>query len=576
MIILLLILSVFCYSKENISSIRINQVGYLPSSKKLFMVVNTSPTFFNVVDAKNKKIVYKDKFAKIINDKNSGDLVLIGDFSNLTTEGEYYIEIFPSKEKSYVFKISSYVFKDVFVKTMRSFYLQRCGVEVYDEEGNLIHGKCHLEDAEFLEEHFKEPLSGIKKDFTGGWHDAGDYGKYIVNAGISCGTLLFMWELNKDKIKNISLNIPKMYETLPDVLEEIKYELDWFLKMQADDGGVYFKVAPKGFPQDIPPDKDNFKRYVYGVSSVATANFVAVMAIAARVYNEFLPQYSKICLEAAEKSWMFLKKNKNVIPENGFDDPYIKNGGYEGDKDDTDERLWAAAELYATTSKKEYHDFFVANYKKWEPTIDYPPSWLDLHVFAMIRYLFIKDADNEIKQKIKTDLLTYLDKTIKEVEQDGYRVALKEDMYYWGSNGVVLNNALLFIVGYKLTNNKEYLDIAFDQLCYILGRNSLNKSFITKVGYNYPVNPHHAVMISKNILLAGFLVGGPNKEPEDYVLYRYLKLNPGLPIAKRYVDIDPTTANLTKNYKGQTSYASNEPCISYNAPLQFVLSEFLK
>jgi len=575
MIILILILSIFCYSQE--TPIRINQVGYLPSSKKLFMVVNSTATYFKIIEVKTNQVVYQNKFYIKIKDKNSGDLVQIGDFSKLSKEGTYYIEILPSKEKSYVFNISSNVYKEVFIKTMRSYYLQRCGCKVYDIDGKLIHNECHLNDAEFLEEHFGEPFKGIKKDFTGGWHDAGDYGKYIVSAGITCGTLLLMWEFNKEKIKDIKLNIiPKKYKNLPDVLEEIKYELDWFLKMQSEDGSVYFKVSSIGFPYYCLPEKDETKRYVYGISSVATANFAAVMSYASKIYKEYLPEYSKLCLEAAKKAWMFLEKNKEIVPKNGFDDPFLKDVGYEADKDDSDERLWAAVELYSTTGEKKYHNFFIDNYKKWQPTIDYPPSWLDLHVFAMIRYLLIENTDPQIKQKIKEDLFRYLDDTLNHIEEDGYRVALKEEMYYWGSNAVALNIAMLFIVGFKLTNNNVYLDAAFDQLCYVLGRNSLNKSFITKIGYNLPQNPHHSLMIATNNVLEGFLVGGPNKNLDDYVMYRNFGNKPGYPVAKMYVDIDPTTVDYSKEYKGQTSYASNEPCINYNAPLQFVLAEFLK
>jgi len=558
------------------SIIKVNQVGYIPSRRKLFMVSNANPSSFAIIDNKTKEVVYKGKFVEKIYDKDTGEHVHIGDFTDFRKEGEYYIEILPSKEKSYVFKISSNVFNDVFVVTMRSFYLQRCGSKVYNDKGELIYDACHLDDAEFLEEHFGKSLSGIKKDFTGGWHDAGDYGKYIVNAGITCGTLLLMFEFNEEKLKNINLNIPKNYKNLPDVLEEIKYELDWFLKMQTDDGGVYFKVASKGFPGFCLPNKDKSKRFVYGVSSVATANFAAVMAMAARVYKNYLPEYSRQCLEAAEKAWKYLIQNPEIVPKGGFDDPFLKDAGYEGDTDDTDERLWAAAELFATTFKKEYNDYFIENYKKWTPTIDYLPSWIDLHVFGMIRYLLTPQADEKIKQQIKTDLVSYLNKIIATiVKRSGYRVALKHDMYYWGSNAVALNNGLLFIVGYRVTKNEEYLDTAFDQLCYILGRNSLDKSFVTEVGYNYPMNPHHGVMVALKTVLPGFLVGGPNKDLEDFVLYRNFGKDPNYPVAKRYIDIDPTTANLERGYKGQTSFASNEPCISYNAPLEFVLAEFI-
>ncbi|MEN3014142.1 MAG: glycoside hydrolase family 9 protein [Endomicrobiia bacterium] len=549
--------------------IAINQEGYIPFGPKKFMVANTKLQKFYVKN-KDGKIVYKARFIKVIDDKNSGDLVKIGDFSGITNVGEYYIEL-PDGTRSYTFEISSDVYKDVFKITMRSFYLQRCGVAVEGGDEKIKHEACHLEDAEFHED---VGLQG-RIDVTGGWHDAGDYGKYIPNAGITCGTLLWMWEFYEKKLENISLDIPKIERNLPDVLEEIKYEIDWFFKMQREDGGVYFKVAPVGFGELVLPEKDKTKRYVYKISSVATGNFVAVMAAAARVYKKYLPEYAQKCLEAAEKGWKWLEKNPDIVPPGGFDDPAVFGAGYEGDKQDIDERLWAAAELFATTGEKKYNEFFIKNYTRWEPTIDYPPSWMDTHVMGMLRYLITDKGERNVIEKIKVDLIKYADSVVDHVEKDGYRVALKDDMYYWGSNAVALNVGVLLIFATKITKERKYLEAAFDQICYILGRNSLGKCFITGLGKNPVINPHHGPSFATKTPWPGFVVGGPNENGGDDVINVIIIDNPLLPKAKRYVDIDKLKADFKKKYYGRTSYATNEPCISYNAPFQFLIAEFL-
>lgn len=569
--IVIVVLSFFhiLFSESSQVLIAVNQEGYLPYSPKKFMIANTEVEKFFVKD-KDDRIVYEGSFEKTINDKNSGDIVKIGDFSSVRKVGEFYIEI-PQGDRSYKFRISSDVYKNAFVVTMRSFYLQRCGTAVDGGIKGVKHEACHLEDAEFHEDTDEKG----KIDVTGGWHDAGDYGKYIPNAGITCGTLLWMWEFYEDKLKKISLNIPKIYKDLPDILEEIKYELDWFLKMQRKDGAVYFKVSPKGYGRLVLPEKDNVKRYLYRVSSVATGNFVAVMAAAYRVYKKYLPDYAEKCLQAAKKGWEWLEKNPDIVPEGGFDDPAVFGSGYEGDQKDLDERLWAATELFVATTEKKYNDFFVNNYTKWEPTIDYPPDWMSIQVMGMLRYLLSEKGDIKVKEKIKKDLINYADSVLKHIENDGYRVALKSDMYYWGSNAVALNVGLVLIIANRVTGKKEYIEGAFDQICYILGRNSLGKCFITGVGKNPVVNPHHGPSVASRTPWPGFVVGGPNYEGGDGVINSVLSENPNLPIAKRYVDIDPLTAKPQEGYYGRTSYATNEPCLSYNAPFEFVLAEFL-
>ena len=74
-----------------------------------------------------------------------------------------------------------------------------------------------------------------ERDNIGGWHDAGDYGRYMVTTGISAGTLLWTWEIYGKKIENISLRIPESGNGTPDILNEARWGLEWMLKMQ-DDG----------------------------------------------------------------------------------------------------------------------------------------------------------------------------------------------------------------------------------------------------------------------------------------------------------------------------------------------------
>ena len=175
---------------------------------------------------------------------------------------------------------------------MRSYYGQRCGIKVdlSPRFPQYHHEACHLEDGEF------HPSSGKtgKKDATKGWHDAGDYGKYVVNSGISCGTLLWAYEWYGKRIAPIRLDIPESGNGIPDLLNEVKWNLDWMLAMQDSDGGVWHKLTTEKFCGFVAPEKDDGgTRYIIGTgkepykSSGATADFAAVMAMAARIYRAF-------------------------------------------------------------------------------------------------------------------------------------------------------------------------------------------------------------------------------------------------------------------------------------------------
>ncbi len=571
---------VFSGQSDAISdAIKVNQVGYRPQDKKIFIVLYPADMFY--IKDIDGKIVYEGNLTDPVWNEVTGNTVQQGDFSKVKIPGEYFVSV-PGVGESFRFDIAKDVYLNVLYKTMRSFYLQRCGMAVDGGDG-FKRGACHLKDAFFLEGMEEKG----KKDVTGGWHDAGDYGKYITNAGITVWTLLAAYDKFPDSFSNLILNIPETGKSkMPDILSEIKWQLDWFLKMQREDGAVHFKVAPIGFPSAIMPEKDKSRRYIFPVSSVAAGNFAAVMAKAARIFKKYDADFAEKCLIAAEKTWKWLEENPEMVPEGGFDDPWIV-GGYEGDLVDKDERLWAAAELFRTTGEEKYNDFFKKyfRYGSWSRSaVDFPPSWLNTQVLGMLTYYFTDqpNVDTKIQDKIKIDTLAYANLIVADVKKDGYNVGLRKDMYFWGSNAVALNLGMILLHANKMEPQQEFVDAALDQLHYILGRNSLNKTFITGIGDNPVLNPHFAPsMADENILpWPGFVVGGPNYVGGDGPLNRLFSANKDedgnlmLPVAKRFVDVDPSFSMPEIGHFGQTSFASNEPCISYNAPMIFVLAAF--
>ena len=284
--------------------------------------------------------------------------------------GSYYIQI-PGVGKSWNFSVSGNVFERTWYLAMRGFYGQRCGtaVDLGPEFPGYSHPACHLR-GEF------HPSSGKSgpRDNIGGWHDAGDYGRYMVNSGVATGTLLWAWEIYGPRLKSIRLKIPETGNGTPDILNEVRWNLEWMLKMQDSDGGAWHKQTSTHFPGFIAPDKDTLPSEVIGTGSApykstcATADLAAVAAIAARVYKPYDSQFAGQALDAARRAWEWTEKYPNVIFRNP---PGVTTGEY-GDSNCSDERLWAAAELWRTTGEATYHQFFLNNYAAYLPFLDSP------------------------------------------------------------------------------------------------------------------------------------------------------------------------------------------------------------
>jgi endoglucanase len=176
-------------------------------------------------------------------DPDSGDYVQAAEFTGLRDAGTYYVDV-PGVGRSFDFSVDRNVFNHTYYLAMRAFYGQRCGtaVDMGPEFPGYAHPACHLH-GEF---HSSSGAQG-PRDNIGGWHDAGDYGRYVVNSGIATGTLLWTWEIYGDRLKNISQQIPESGNGTPDILNEARWNLEWMLKMQDKDGGVWHKQTSTHF-----------------------------------------------------------------------------------------------------------------------------------------------------------------------------------------------------------------------------------------------------------------------------------------------------------------------------------------
>ena len=341
------------------ASIKLDQVGYPVDAQKIAMVSAPAQTF-QVKRAADNVVMLQGKLSASATDANSGDTVEAADFSSFRQPGTYYLDV-PGVGRSWTFSIGPDVFSRTYYLAMRAFYGQRCGtaVDLGPEFPGYTHAACHLKGS-FQASSGKEG----RRDNVGGWHDAGDYGRYVVNSGISTGTLLWAWEIFGPKLARIKLNIPETGNGTPDLLNEVRWNLEWMLKMQDDDGGVWHKQTSARFAHFVMPEDDKSVSLVIGTGSApykstcATADLAAVAAIAARVYEPFDKKFAASNLGAAREAWAWTERYPNVTFKNP---PGIFTGEY-GDADCGDERLWAAAELWRTSGDSVYNRYFVDNY----------------------------------------------------------------------------------------------------------------------------------------------------------------------------------------------------------------------
>lgn len=544
-------------TSEPTTAIRVDQIAYPTAATKLAMVVsNPAAERFSVHRLADGAKVLQGSLSPPALDNDSGDRIQIADFSHLTEGGRYEIRV-AGVGRSWPFEISGAPYERLLRLATRSYYGQRCGTAVDLGQG-YAHPSCHR-SGRF---HATSGRSGARQP-PRGWHDAGDYGRYVTNSGITTATLLWAWELFPAAFSRLDLDIPKSSNGTPDFLDEIRWNLEWMLSMQDDDGGVWHKQTSEEFPPFVmPPQDDKLESFVIGTgsapfkSSCATANLAAVGAIAARVYKTFDGELARRSLTASRRAWSWLDQHPNVPFKNPAG---IKTGEY-GDTDCRDERLWAAAELWRSSGEASAHEYFVKNADEASNVVSSasPPSWSELGPFAAWTWALAGKGEEEIAASIRRRSLAAADQIVARSRAHPYRIPLTPHDYVWGSNAVASNYALQLLVANEMRSDDRYVAAAIEILHYLLGRNTFSLSWVTGTGSKSVLHPHHRPSGSDKLEAPwpGLLAGGPNSARQDEALK---ELPADLPPARVYVD-------------DERSYASNEVAINWNAPLVFVLA----
>ncbi len=568
---LLLLFSVFCFfsftgiaqAQRLSEAIHLNQIGYYPDSPKKAVVTEGEPDYFYVLTPDFSDTLYTGQLGPIQEAPNAGQRVRIADFSDFSEPGTYILWI-TKLGYSYQFTVAPRIYEDAAKASLKGFYHQRLSTPIpYEYGGKWARPAGHPDTLVVIHPSAatEERPAGSTISAPRGWYDAGDYNKYAVNSGITMGTMFSLYEDFPEYMAGFDINIPETGNGLPDVLNELLWNLRWYLDMQdPHDGGVYHKLTAANFEGRLMPAEARSTRYVVQKSVTGTLNFAAVMAQAARIfgdYEELVPGLADSCLTAAEHAWEWAREHPNQLyNQNAMNqryDPDILTGAY-GDGNAADEFAWAAAELFATTGDRRYYDA-VDMFPDDEASV---PTWGNVQTLA---YYTLARFGDDLPQpaaqdiaKVNALIIDLADRLKASASDSGYRTVMDGvGRYNWGSSSNAANQGIALIQAYFLTGDREYLDAAHSNLDYLFGRNATGFSFLTGFGSKQVMDPHHRPSDARANVppVPGLLAGGPNPGQQDECVY------PSDLPAKSFLD-------------DWCSYASNEIAINWNAPMVYL------
>jgi len=517
----------------------VNQIGYRTGLPKRAFLVNAPsdwPATVALVDANSEETIVSLEAGVAQRDEATGDRVSAVDFSALDREGRYRLR--HASAESATFAIGAAVYDVPLAAALHALSLQRCGPALRDPVTGLAHGRCHQEDGIVAHDDGVH-RAGDRIDAVGGWHDAGDYGKYVATTAVTVGRLL-----------DAHLRHGGAVERLP-LLDEARIGLDWLAAMQRTDGAVHRKLAGATWPGTVLPEADRQPRFVYGVSTPETAKAAAALAMGARAFRSVDPAAAASWLAAARRAWSYLERNPTQIVDlrPGDDDGSGRYVASDLDPEeslthDRDDRSWAAAELYLATGERRYGDVFasLARRMPWTPFEWKDPSSLGLSAFLLAgrsrdRWKLAGTLGDRRLERAKEALVRS--------RASGYGLA--NDRFVWGSNKLAAEEGIILLEAHAATGRRVYLEAAVGQLDWIFGRNPLGLSFVTGFGENAVRFPTHRFAEASGRPIPGLMVGGPNSLAQD--------------------GIAPLGLGPLSHVDDARSYSTNENAIDYNASL---------
>ena len=569
-----------------------NQIGYFPTLQKQATLVTDAAeaVAFELLDA-DGNAVFTGTSTPFGADPDSGDTVQILDFTAFQEEGVYTLRAGEAVSRAFTIGVKD-AYSGLLYDSLNYFYQARSGIaieEQYISSGDkaaLAREAAHVPDLGTIQNIWDYDGSSGEQDVTGGWYDAGDHGKYVVNGGISLWLLQNQYERAALKGTDApyadgTMLLPENANGNPDLLDEARYEMEWMLKMVVQDGDyagmAYHKVHDsKWTALALDPAHDMQPRWILPPSTAATLNLAACAAQSARLWKDLDPDFSETCLNAAKTAYAAAKAHPDIYAPN----KEYGGGGAYNDDNVTDEFYWAATELWLTTQDSTYYDDLAAS--EWALAVPVDMNAVDASSFTGIfdwghtaalgslsLLLHPEVLQEDSAATLQTNLKAAADAYVGYAAGQGYGVPFKAENgeYPWGSNSFIADNAIVLAYAYDNTGDTAYLNTMVGAMDYLLGRNPLDFSYVTGYGVHSAQYPHHrwwAVSLNDSFPKApcGVLVGGPNTGRQDTAIQ----------MAKIPADTAPQLVYLDDI----EAYSTNEVTINWNSPLAWVTSFLLE
>ena len=442
--------------------ILVNQLGYLKGkTKTAYFYAEELPKAFNVIDEKSGLVVYTGKLEEKGYNETYKANIAVGNFTDFDDEGEYYIKA-DYLGTSYKFGIGDGLYDDVFKEACKTYYYNRCGMTLTENfAGDYAHNACHTSYSVLRDD------MTVNLDVTGGWHQDASGSKNVKEASKVLANILLSYEIFPGAFSDDN-GIPESRNDIPDILDEVKYEIEWLKKMQNESTGAVYSAVTV-----TEGTNKTLTSYVENADIASTYAYAFSLAKFSFIYQTFDKPYATECLKSADRAWKYASLNEDDNEENAL------------------WKLLAAAELYRASGQKEFEDYLL---KFWEDGRfeDYIND--EITFYGCVTYLNTKQkTDREVCNGLIKAIMKKAEKISANARKAPFATPADTDQT---NNASLMDQMIvLTLVDYIITNH-EYDNIIENYINYFMGRNPMSISYIDDVGtYNYmEVHPSLGLM----------------------------------------------------------------------------------
>jgi hypothetical protein len=592
--------------------IAVDQFGYLPDLPKV-AVISDPQTGFNAAESYapgatlevrtwgSNTVVFSGApvaWSNGLTHAQSGDKAWRFDFSSVTRWGEYYIYDPANDTRSARFRIDHDVYEDVLKQAARMYYYQRRGAakslpyaEARWTDGTNFMGPLQDTHCRLI----NNPVLSTEKDLRGGWFDAGDYNKYVNFTVSPISDLLFAYRQNPLAWPD-NWNIPESGNGIPDLLDEVKWELDWLLRMQNANGSVLSKMGVNQFQGASPPSAETSQVFYGAESTSATLSAAGSFAQAAPIYQAVgLTNYANTLSNAAVAAYNWAVANPSVMftntgfasanPEVGTQYPYTY--------DRNNLRIRAAVFLYDLTGQAAYRTFVESTYANVHGIAWWWWSFYETPVQdALMYYTTLPGVSPAVVSNIRSHKQSTMDGSdymgAWTSGKDAYQAYLPDGDYTWGSSQQKGHAGMLYdeqnTYGLDTAQASGYRAAAAGYVHYMHGVNPLTMVYLSNMYEHGAENCANEIyhcwfahgtiyddaLTSPNGPAPGYVPGGANPGFVQDSAYTGPRLAPPLdqPIQKSYKDWNTAWP--------EDSWQITEPGIYYQAAYVHLLSRFVQ